>query len=166
MTEGKIRIDKYLWAVRIYKTRSIAADECRKGRIIINEISVKPSRTVEPGEIITVKKPPVLYKYKIINVIENRVSAKLVSQFIDDITPDEEKLKLSLKEVTFHRDKGTGRPTKKERRIIDRFKMNLKKPKTFSALLCASCCLYPLSLLLPLQCLLLSFYFILLPLQR
>ena len=122
MTEGKIRIDKYLWAVRIYKTRSIAADECRKGRIIINEISVKPSRTVEPGEIITVKKPPVLYKYKIINVIENRVSAKLVSQFIDDITPDEEKLKLSLKEVTFHRDKGAGRPTKKERRIIDRFR--------------------------------------------
>ena len=122
MTEDKIRIDKYLWAVRIYKTRSIAADECRKGRIIINDISVKPSRTVEPGEIITVKKPPVLYKYKVINVIENRISAKLVSQFIDDITPDEEKLKLSLKEVTFHRDKGAGRPTKKERRIIDRFR--------------------------------------------
>jgi len=122
MTEGKIRIDKYLWAVRIYKTRSIAADECRKGRIIINEISVKPSRTVEPDEIITIKKPPVLYKYKIINVIENRISAKLVSQFIDDITPDEEKLKLKLKEVTFHRDKGAGRPTKKERRIIDRFR--------------------------------------------
>jgi len=126
MTESKsIRIDKYLWAVRIYKTRSIAADECRKGRIVINEVSVKPSRTVEPGEIISVRKPPVLYKYKIINVIENRISAKLVSQFIDDITPDEEKLKLSLKEVTFHRDKGAGRPTKKERRIIDRFRNEL-----------------------------------------
>ena len=125
MTEDKpMRIDKYLWAVRIYKTRSLAADECRKGRIIINDISVKPSRIVEVNEIITVKKPPVLYKYKIINVIENRISAKLVSQFIDDITPDEEKLKLdfSLKGGIIHRDKGTGRPTKKERRIIDRLK--------------------------------------------
>ena len=125
MIEAKpIRIDKYLWAVRIYKTRSIAADECRKGRITINDIAVKPSRVVESDEIITVKKPPVLYKYKIINVIENRISVKLVSQFIDDITPDEEKLKLdlNLKGGTFFRDKGTGRPTKKERRIIDKFK--------------------------------------------
>jgi ribosome-associated heat shock protein Hsp15 len=125
MSENKqIRIDKFLWAVRIYKTRSIAADECRKGRVIINNVAVKPSRTVESGEVITVRKPPVLYKYKIINAIENRVGAKLVSQFIDDITPDEEKLKLSLasKEGVFHRDKGAGRPTKKERRVIDRFK--------------------------------------------
>ena len=125
MAEDKsIRIDKYLWAVRIYKTRSIAADECRKGRITINDIPVKPSRTVEQDEIITVKKPPVCYKYKIIEVIENRVSAKLVGQFIDDITPDEEKHKLdvNLRGGTFYRDKGTGRPTKKERRTIDRFK--------------------------------------------
>ena len=125
MVEAKpIRIDKYLWAVRIYKTRSIAADECRKGRITINDIAVKPSRVVESDEIITVKKPPVLHKYKIINVIENRISAKLVNQFIDDITPDEEKSKLDLnvKGGTIFRDKGTGRPTKKERRIIDKFK--------------------------------------------
>ena len=125
MTESKqIRIDKFLWAVRIYKTRSIAADECKKGRITINDIQVKPSRNVEQGEIMTVKKPPVLYKYKIINIIENRISAKLVSDFIDDITPDEEKLKLdvSLKSGAFFRDKGTGRPTKKERRVIDRFR--------------------------------------------
>jgi ribosome-associated heat shock protein Hsp15 len=102
----------------------MAADECRKGRITINDISVKPSRNVESGEIITVRKPPVNYKYRIIEVIENRVSAKLVSQFIDDITPDDEKLKLdvSLKGGIFRRDKGTGRPTKKDRRIIDRFK--------------------------------------------
>jgi len=125
MTESKsIRIDKYLWAVRIYKTRSIAADECRKGRITINDISVKPSRNVEAGEIMTVKKPTVLYKYKIIDVVENRLPAKLVSQFIDDITPEEEKRKLdvNLQSGTFYRDKGTGRPTKKERRVIDRFK--------------------------------------------
>ena len=121
--EKQIRIDKYLWAVRIYKTRSIASDECRKGRIVINETPVKPSRIVIPGEIITVKKPPVYYKYRVIDILENRVSAKLVSQFIDDITPEEEKLKLDVRANagTFYRDKGTGRPTKKERRIIDRF---------------------------------------------
>ncbi|MDR2886666.1 MAG: RNA-binding S4 domain-containing protein [Bacteroidales bacterium] len=118
-----VRIDKYLWAVRIYKTRNIAADECKKGRITINDVAVKPSRDVVAGEIITVKKPPINYCYKIIDVIENRISAKLVSQFIDDITSDEEKLKLNIgvKVGTFYRDKGTGRPTKKERRIIDRF---------------------------------------------
>ena len=122
--EKQIRIDKFLWAVRIYKTRSIAADECGKGRVIINDVSVKPSRTVKSGEIITVRKPPVHYKYKIINVIENRVGAKLVSQFIDDITPEEEKLKLTLASQSgnFYRDKGAGRPTKKERRVIDRFR--------------------------------------------
>jgi ribosome-associated heat shock protein Hsp15 len=122
--DKQIRIDKFLWAVRIFKTRSIAADECGKGRIIINDIAVKPSRMVKSGEVITVRKPPVHYKYKIINVIENRIGAKLVNQFIDDITPEEEKLKLdpASKGVTFHREKGAGRPTKKERRIIDRFK--------------------------------------------
>jgi ribosome-associated heat shock protein Hsp15 len=124
MTEEKsIRIDKYLWAVRIYKTRNIAAAECRKGRITINGIAVKPSRNIVHGEVMIVKKPPVNYCYKIINVTENRLPAKLVSGFIDDITPAEEKLKLdlSMKGGTFYRDKGTGRPTKKERRVIDRF---------------------------------------------
>ena len=72
-----IRIDKFLWSVRIYKTRSIASEECRKGRIIINDIQVKPSRTVIKNEIITVKKPPVIYSYRVIEPIENRVSAKL-----------------------------------------------------------------------------------------
>jgi ribosome-associated heat shock protein Hsp15 len=123
MTENKdIRIDKYLWSVRLYKTRSIASDECRKGRIIINDVQVKPSRTVTKGETIIVKKPPVNYTFRVIEPIENRVSAKLVSQFIEDITPEEEKLKLDYRNAagTFHRDKGTGRPTKKERRLIDR----------------------------------------------
>jgi len=124
MEENKAtRIDKYLWSVRIYKTRSIASDECRKGRIVINEVQVKPSRTVNKGEIIIVKKPPVNYMYRVIEPIENRVAAKLVSQFIEDITPEDEKLKLDYRNTggTFRRDKGTGRPTKKERRLIDRF---------------------------------------------
>jgi ribosome-associated heat shock protein Hsp15 len=121
--EGKqaIRIDKFLWSVRIYKTRSIASDECRKGRIIINEIQVKPSRVVLKNEIIKVKKPPVVYTYRVIEPIENRVSAKLVTNFIEDLTPDEEKVKLNIRDSIgiIYRDKGTGRPTKKERRQID-----------------------------------------------
>jgi ribosome-associated heat shock protein Hsp15 len=119
-----IRIDKFLWSVRIYKTRSIASAECRKGRIIINDIQVKPSRTVLKNEIITVKKPPVIYSYRVIEPIENRVSAKLVEQFIEDITPEEEKAKLSIRQEIgiIYRDKGTGRPTKKERRLIDKIK--------------------------------------------
>jgi ribosome-associated heat shock protein Hsp15 len=120
----KIRIDKFLWSVRIYKTRSIASEECRKGRIIINDIQVKPSRTVVKGEIITVKKPPVIYSYKVIEPIENRVSAKLTELFIEDLTPEAEKAKLNIRDSVgiIHRDKGTGRPTKKERRQIDRVK--------------------------------------------
>jgi ribosome-associated heat shock protein Hsp15 len=116
-----IRIDKFLWSVRIYKTRSIASDECRKGRIIINEIQVKPSRIVLKNEIIKVKKPPVVYTYRVIEPIENRVSAKLVTNFIEDLTPDEEKVKLNIRDSIgiIYRDKGTGRPTKKERRQID-----------------------------------------------
>jgi ribosome-associated heat shock protein Hsp15 len=125
MSESKeIRIDKYLWSVRLYKTRSIASDECRKGRILINNIQVKPSRSITKGEIIIVKKPPVNYTFRVIEPIENRVSAKLVSSFLEDITPEEEKLKLDYRNSggTFYRDKGTGRPTKKERRLIDRLK--------------------------------------------
>ena len=119
-----IRIDKFLWSVRIYKTRSIASEECRKGRIIINDVLVKPSRTVVKGELITVKKPPVNYSYRVIEPIENRVSAKLAEQFIEDLTPEAEKVKLNIRDSVgiIHRDKGTGRPTKKERRQIDRVK--------------------------------------------
>jgi ribosome-associated heat shock protein Hsp15 len=125
MADNKtIRIDKFLWSVRIYKTRSLASDECRKGRIIINEVQVKPSRTVLKNEIITVKKPPVIYSYRVIEPIGNRVSAKLVEQFIEDLTSEEEKTKLDVRQAggVIYRDKGTGRPTKKERRLIDKIK--------------------------------------------
>jgi ribosome-associated heat shock protein Hsp15 len=123
MNENKtIRIDKFLWSIRIYKTRSIASEECRKGRIAINNIIVKPSRTVLKNEIITVKKPPVTFSYRVIEPIENRVSAKLVEKFIQDLTTEEEKTKLNIRQAggIVYRDKGTGRPTKKERRLIDR----------------------------------------------
>lgn len=119
-----IRIDKFLWSVRLYKTRSIASEECRKGRIIINDIQVKPSRIVLKNEMLIVKKLPVIYTYRVIEPIENRVSAKLVGQFLEDLTSEEEKSKLNFKQLSgnIYRDKGTGRPTKKERRLIDKLR--------------------------------------------
>lgn len=117
-----IRIDKFLWAARIYKTRSIASEECRKGRVLINNVQVKPSRVIAAGEIIIVKKPPVNFTYRVINPAGNRVSAKLAGELIDDITPAEEKSKLDIRHAppAGYREKGTGRPTKKDRRLIDR----------------------------------------------
>lgn len=120
--QKQVRIDKFLWAVRLYKTRSLASEECRKGRIIINNIQVKPSRMVAKDEILTVKKLPVIFTYRILEPVENRIPAKLVPDHIEDLTPEEEKAKLELKKMpgTIYREKGTGRPTKKERRSIDR----------------------------------------------
>lgn len=123
----QVRIDKFLWSVRIFKTRSIASEACRKGRIIINNIQVKPSRSVLRDEIITVKKPPVIFTYRVIEPIENRVSAKLAIKYIEDLTPEEEKSKLDVRlaGLTGNREKGSGRPTKKERRNLDRFTGNI-----------------------------------------
>jgi ribosome-associated heat shock protein Hsp15 len=117
-----VRIDKFLWSVRIFKTRSIASEACRKGRVIINDHPVKPSRTVSPNDIITVKKLPVILTYRVIEPVQNRVSAKLAGNFVEDLTPEAEKVKLENKRSDLHgfREKGLGRPTKKERRDIDR----------------------------------------------
>ena len=117
-----MRIDKFLWSVRIYKTRSIASDACRKGRIIINNIQVKPSRIILKHEIIIVKKPPVIFTYRVVGPVENRVSANLVEQFVEDLTSEEEKAKMDIRQSVGigYRDKGSGRPTKKERRVIDK----------------------------------------------
>jgi ribosome-associated heat shock protein Hsp15 len=131
MAENKpVRIDKFLWSVRLYKTRSIASDACRKGKIIINNIQVKPSRIIARNEIIFVKKPPVLFTYRVIDPIENRVSAKLVELFIEDQTTEDEKAKLEVPQSGFsgYRDRGTGRPTKKERRLIEKLKDDFNNP--------------------------------------
>ena len=115
-----MRIDKYLWAVRIFKTRSLATEACKKGKITINEFPVKPSREVKAGEKIQVKKNPVNYLYQVIEPLEKRVSAKLVENYIKDITPADELLKLEMANMAYvKRDRGAGRPTKKERRILD-----------------------------------------------
>ena len=124
MAENKlIRIDKYLWSIRMFKTRSIASDACRKGKIIINNVQVKPSRVVLKNDIIIIKKPPVTHVLRVIEPLENRVSAKLVDQFAEDLTSEKEKAKLDIRlsAGTIYRVKGTGRPTKKERRVIDKF---------------------------------------------
>jgi ribosome-associated heat shock protein Hsp15 len=117
-----VRIDKWLWAVRIYKTRSLATDACRGGKVIISEVEVKPSREVKTGDIITVKTGPIKKTLKVLDLLENRVSAKLVAQFMEDLTPAEEykKLEMTRDSRFVSRDRGAGRPTKRERRDIDK----------------------------------------------
>ena len=123
MAEEKIRIDKWLWAVRIFKTRSQAGEACRKGRIVINGIQVKPSRDIKAGEIILIKKPSAVYTYKVKSLLQKRQSAKLAQECYEDLTSVEELNKLKINDdFFFRRDKGAGRPTKKERRILDKLR--------------------------------------------
>lgn len=121
--QGKsVRIDKWLWAVRIFKTRSLATDACRSGKVIINAMEIKPSREVKYGDIIIVKTGPVKKTLKVLELLENRVSAKLVANYMEDLTPQEEYRKLEMiRDSRFvSRDRGAGRPTKRERREIDK----------------------------------------------
>ena len=122
----KCRIDKWLWAVRLYKTRNLAAEAVKAGKVKINGDSVKPAFDVYPGLVITIPKGEVRHQFKVIGVIEKRVSAVLAKNYCEDVTPDEEKMKLTHLEFmpTAFRDKGTGRPTKKERRDIDEWMMD------------------------------------------
>ncbi len=116
-----IRLDKYLWAVRIFKTRSDAADAIRNNRVLVNDAYAKPSREVKVGDIISVKRMPVTYCYKVLDLVSSRQPAKNVPNYCLNITPQEELDKLSVpRETVFvFRERGTGRPTKKERREID-----------------------------------------------
>ncbi len=121
----KVRLDKWLWSVRLYKTRSLATEACNKGRILVNGMEAKPSKELIGNETITVRKPPVIYTYKIKQLLKNRVSAKLVPDYVDDLTSVEELDKLKINETFFvQRDRGTGRPTKKERRTIEKLQNN------------------------------------------
>lgn len=117
------RIDKWLWAARIFKTRSIAADACKNGRVTINNVNVKPSHMVKVGETVSVRKPPVTYSFKILQTIEQRVGAKLIPEVYENVTtPDQYEL-LEMNRISgfVDRARGTGRPTKKERRALDAF---------------------------------------------
>jgi ribosome-associated heat shock protein Hsp15 len=120
---GLARIDKWLWAARIFKTRSIASDACKNGRVMVGGTTVKPSRMVKVGETVNVRKPPVTYSFKILKTIEQRVGAKLLSEVYENVTaPDQYEL-LEMNRISgfVDRARGTGRPTKKDRRAMDAF---------------------------------------------
>jgi ribosome-associated heat shock protein Hsp15 len=123
MATEAVRIDKWLWAVRLYKTRSLAAEACQKGHISIAGVNVKPSRDVKIGDVIYVKKTPVTYHYKVLALTGNRLGAKLVPEYLLDVTPEENLKVLEMQKFMqwSERDRGAGRPTKKERREIDGF---------------------------------------------
>ena len=120
---AEARIDKWLWAARIFKTRSIAADACKNGRVTKNGVNIKPSHIVKVGETISVRKSPITYSFKILDAIEQRVGAKLIPGVYENVTPKElyELLEMSRISGFVDRARGTGRPTKKERRSLDAF---------------------------------------------
>jgi ribosome-associated heat shock protein Hsp15 len=117
------RLDKWLWAARIFKTRTIAADACKNGRVMIDGVKMKPSRMIKEGDVLQVRKPPVTYSFKVLKAIQNRVGAKLVPEVLENVTtPDQYEL-LEMNRISgfVGRARGTGRPTKKERRDLDDF---------------------------------------------
>ena len=115
------RIDKWLWAVRLFKTRTLASDECSSGHVLLNNSPVKPAKDIKPGDILIIRIGTFTKTVKVTGIISNRVSAKLAADFVEDLTPPEEYEKLKSKKEDFFvkRDRGTGRPTKKERREMD-----------------------------------------------
>jgi ribosome-associated heat shock protein Hsp15 len=119
MTE--VRIDKYLWSIRVFKTRSEATDACKGGKVRVNGNDIKPSRDVKVGDVIVVRKGAVTYTYKVLALIDKRQGAALVPNYAENLTPQEELDKLRAPVETFFlkRDRGAGRPTKKDRRQMD-----------------------------------------------
>ena len=117
------RIDKWLWASRIFKTRTIAADACKNGRVTIEGVNVKPSRMVKVGETVSVRKPPITYSFRILKAIEQRVGAKLLPEIYENVTAPEQYELLEMTRISgfVDRARGTGRPTKKDRRSLDAF---------------------------------------------
>jgi ribosome-associated heat shock protein Hsp15 len=120
---SEARIDKWLWAARIFKTRSIAADACKNGRVMVNGTNVKPSRPLKVGETVHVKKPPVTYSFKVLKAIEQRVGAKLIPEIYENVTDPKQYEILEMSRISgfVDRARGTGRPTKKDRRAMEAF---------------------------------------------
>ncbi len=118
-----VRIDKYLWSVRLFKTRSLAAEACKKNRVLINDVTVKSSRVIKVGTEFSIKQPPIIKSYRIIQTLGKRVGAKLVADYLEDITSADELEKLELIKNSYSgiRDRGAGRPTKRDRRDIKKF---------------------------------------------
>jgi ribosome-associated heat shock protein Hsp15 len=121
-----VRIDKFLWSVRLYKTRSKATEACRSGKVKVNEKNIRPAKTIQIGDAFQLKRGPIAYRYKIIELLSSRVGAKLVANYIENQTSKEELEKLEVLRLSYsqYRSKGLGRPTKKDRRTIDSLKLN------------------------------------------
>ena len=123
---NEVRIDKWMWAVRLFKTRSLAAEACKKGRISMGGSCVKPSRTVRVGDVIDVidvRKPPVTFSFRVLDLTESRMGAPLVPRFMENVTPPEQYEILEMNKISgfVDRARGLGRPTKKERRDLEQF---------------------------------------------
>ncbi|MDY9918061.1 heat shock protein Hsp15 [Porphyromonadaceae bacterium NLAE-zl-C104] len=119
----EVRIDKWLWAVRIFKTRTAASEACKKGRVMIGNVAVKPSRNIRAGEIIEVRKSPVTFSFKVLALADKRMGAAKVPEFMENVTPPDQYELLELNRISgfVDRQRGTGRPTKKERRDLEQF---------------------------------------------
>ncbi len=116
-----VRIDKYLWAVRVYKTRSEATDACNGNKVRIDGVPAKPGKAVKAGDSLEIHKGPAILSYKVLQLSSNRMGAQLVPEYLEDLTPESEKAKFHAprETIVLHRDKGSGRPTKKDRRELD-----------------------------------------------
>lgn len=121
--KNEVRIDKWLWAVRLFKTRTIAVEACKKGRVTIKGITIKPSRMIKVGEVIDIRKSPIIYSFEVLGLSDKRMGAKLVPEFMRDVTPPSQLEILEMSRVSgfVDRARGTGRPTKKDRRELDEF---------------------------------------------
>lgn len=122
-----VRIDKYLWAIRVFKTRSDATDACNGNKVKLSGVSAKPSKTVRPGDVVEVRKGSALFSYRVLKLTESRMGAALVPDFAEDLTPESERAKLRapMETVVLRRDRGAGRPTKRDRRQLDELRDEL-----------------------------------------
>ena len=120
----EVRIDKWLWAMRVFKTRTIATDACKKGRVMMNGVSIKPSRAIKVNDVIDVKKPPITYTFRVLALTENRLGAKLVPDYLENITPQSQYELLEMTRISgfVDRQDGLGRPTKRDAREMSKFK--------------------------------------------
>lgn len=120
---SEVRIDKWLWAMRVFKTRTIATDACKKGRVTMGGTPLKPSRTVKPGDVVEVRKPPMTFTFRVLQVCQNRLGAKLVPEYLENLTPKSQYDLLEMTRISgfIDRRKGLGRPTKREGREMSRF---------------------------------------------
>jgi len=120
---NEVRIDKWMWATRLFKTRTVAADACKKGRVMIKGVNVKPSHMIKIGEVIQVRKPPITFSFKVLALTENRMGAKLVPDYLENVTTPDQYEIMEMNKISgfVNRARGLGRPTKKERRDLEQF---------------------------------------------